>query len=316
MGHQLVAAVGAGGHHDHRLALLAHRQDRRGPAGSGVRREAVAADVRRRCGRRTPPAPCAARRSTSPHHDGVDRHAAARGGQVAGEGQRLQRHLDGRAVEVLLDQGEDHRDSTPSSSNRSTTAGAAAGALAQDLHVARHRRRQGQLHPLRSGGLRRGRALLDRHLLGLHPARARSGSAARRRPPGSSRRRAAAPGRSRRPSGPSTRAVTSAVGDRDHLGAVDDRTAELVGEPDADLEVAAVGGVVAEQHQVVGGARGLVAPDHRGDLAGDVGRAERRRLGLDQRRRGGSRPPGPSAAARPRRRRRGSAPRLAAGRAR
>ncbi len=64
--------------------------------------------------------------SIAGHDDRVDRHATARGGERPGEGQRLQRHLDGGPVQVLLDQGQDHRASTPSSSNRSTTAGAAA----------------------------------------------------------------------------------------------------------------------------------------------------------------------------------------------
>ena len=76
------------------------------------------------------------------------------------------------------------------------------------------------------------------------------------------------------PSGPSTRATTVASSIGDHAGAVDDRPAELIGEPDPDLEVAGVRGVVAEQDQVVAAAVGLVCSDDRGDLAGHVGRAE------------------------------------------
>ena len=44
-----------------------------------------------------------------------------------------------------------------------------------------------------------------------------------------------------------------------------------MGEPDADLEVAGVGGVVAEQHESVRRAGGLVVTDHLRDLVGDVG---------------------------------------------
>ena len=54
-----------------------------------------------------------------------------------------------------------------------------------------------------------------------------------------------------------------AVGDGDRRDAVDDRPAQLVGEPDADLEVAAVGGVVAEQHQVVRAPGALVVASPR-----------------------------------------------------
>ncbi len=48
-----------------------------------------------------------------------------------------------------------------------------------------------------------------------------------------------------------------------------------------DLEVAAVGRVVAQQHQVVRPAGRLVVAYGGGDLAGDVGRAEPARVGLD-----------------------------------
>ena len=48
------------------------------------------------------------------------------------------------------------------------------------------------------------------------------------------------------------------------------RAAERVGQPDPDLEVAGVGGVVAEQHEVVRAPLGLVGPDHGRDLGGHV----------------------------------------------
>ena len=51
-----------------------------------------------------------------------------------------------------------------------------------------------------------------------------------------------------------------AVRDLDRLDPVHHRPAQRVGQPDADLEVAGVGGVVAEQHQVVGAAPARRAP--------------------------------------------------------
>ena len=90
----------------------------------------------------------------------------------------------------------------PAARSRSTTAGAAVGALAEHLHVAGLRRRQQQPDPLRSDRLGGGRALLDRHLLGLHPAGhgrvARLDAALEDRHDGGQRHR----GRSRAPSGP------------------------------------------------------------------------------------------------------------------
>ena len=73
-----------------------------------------------------------------------------------------------------------------------------------------------------------------------------------------------------------------AVDDLGGAGAGDDRAADGVRQPDRHLEVAGVGGVVAEQHQVVGVAVGLGVGDDRGDLGGHVGRAEGDRVGLHE----------------------------------
>ena len=90
--------------------------------------------------------------------------------EVAGEGDRLERDLGSGAVEVGLDVDEDHRDSTPSCSKRSTTAGAASAPSPRICTLLGRRRRQQQLDPLRAARLGGGRALLDLDLLGLHPA--------------------------------------------------------------------------------------------------------------------------------------------------
>ncbi len=270
MGHHLVAARRTGGQHDHRRA--AHGLQAGGPGRTGVRRVRVAGQrvhrayaVRRERGDQL-----VGRRADD---DRVDRHTSTGLGEGAGEGQRLARHLDRLARGRGLHQDDDHRASTPSCSSRSTTAGAASAPLPRIRTSdgvgggSSSRTRPGPT------GARRGLTLLDRDLLGLHPTR--DGGVARldaaledgddrgqRHPVGLV------------PVGSGSVGGDRPIGDRDLGDPVDHRPAELVGEPDADLEVAAVGGVVAEQHQVV------IGRDH-GDLARHVRRAEGLRVGHD-----------------------------------
>ena len=66
------------------------------------------------------------------------------------------------------------------------------------------------------------------------------------------------------------------------LDAGDARPAEGVGDPDADLVVTGVGGLVAEQDQVVGLACGFVPPDGLHDRARRCDRAPLAAVGLEE----------------------------------
>ena len=70
--------------------------------------------------------------------------------------------------------------------------------------------------------------------------------------------------------------------DRDERNARHDWAIERVRESHRHLEVAGVGGVVAEQDEVVGRARLLARPHHVGDRVRDVDRAERVGVRLDE----------------------------------
>ena len=110
-------------------------------------RTPYAAELRRRSVART-------RRRRRPRR----RDAVARGRQVAREGERLEGDLDGRAVERRSRPGRGSLrlgTSTPSFSNRSTTAGAASGPSPRIWTCARRRRRQHQPHPAGPVRLRR-----------------------------------------------------------------------------------------------------------------------------------------------------------------
>ena len=209
VGHQLVAAVGAGGHHHDRAGGLpdGHGWPRPSRPRSTPRRRRRRRGAR--CARRTPPA----RRGGPPSihgdvadDDGVDGDAVAGGREVAGERDRLERDLGGRALEVGLDQDEDHSLRHPQLLEQVDDGRRGLRALAEDLHRARRRWGQHAGGPDRTPSARTtGRRSSIGHLLGLEPSRHATGSAARRRPRGSSRPRAAAPGRSPGPRGPRPR---------------------------------------------------------------------------------------------------------------
>ncbi len=83
------------------------------------------------------------------------------------------------------------------------------------------------------------------------------------------------------PNGPSAMGHGDPVEDLDVADPGGHRAAERVGQPDPDLEVAGVGGVVAEQHEVVRAPLRLVVADHGRDLGGHVARSVAGRVGDD-----------------------------------
>ena len=236
----------------------------------------------------TPWRPSVARRGLGVGHraddHGADRDPAAGRGQRARQRQRLQRELDDLAgAGVDLAHHQDHR-STPSFWRRSTTAGAASGPSPITSLEVGGCSRQVPPHPAAAGGRRRlARPDVDLDLLRGHPALerrvARLGAALEHGHHGRQRHlvglvavRPLTPVATRVPS------RTSAVPAPVTIGRPDG-----VRQPDRHLEVAGVGGVVAEQHQVVRARRRpSAAVTTARDLGGDVGRAERDRVGLDQ----------------------------------
>src|SRR3989442_11399869 len=123
MCHHLVAAVAAGREHDRRAKAGDELAEGRRPGEGGKGRQpivlddvgdgAATAELRRRFAR-----------------VGADRHGvqrlAGRGSELPGKGQRLERQPF-RATVYVLDEGKDHRLTTPIRVSSSTTAGAASG---------------------------------------------------------------------------------------------------------------------------------------------------------------------------------------------
>ena len=208
----------------------------------------------------------------------ADGDAATCRREGAGERDRLQGDL-ADAVGVALEPEEDHQ-RTPQLLEEVDDGGRRLGTLTEDLDAARSRGRQVQLGPARADrGAGRG-PVLDLDLLGRHPALER----------GVARLDAALQDgrhhRGRHRVGlRSVRTVhmgrDDRVGDLERRDAVDHGQPERVGEPDADLEVAGVGGVVAEQHQVVAASLVGVRLDDGRDLPGHVGRPEGDAVRLD-----------------------------------
>ncbi len=252
MGQHLVAAGRAGrGHHD-RARRLAHRLRRRWPRPRRRRRRS-----RRRWrgaprGRRTPRAarPAVDRAGTSPTttaSTGTPPPAADRPRANVSVSRETSTAPPSASVSTSTRiigpappasrRGRRRRGAASAPSPRiCTSLGCGGGSEQPD--------------PPGPGRLRGRRALLDLDLLGLHPAGDRrvarldaalehGDDRGQRHLVGLVAVGAVAAGDHR------------AVLDRRPGDAVDDRPAELVGQPDADLEVAGVGGVVAEQHQVV-----------------------------------------------------------------
>ena len=278
MGQHLAAARRAAGRHDCGSGGGLRLLQRCRPRGSGEGLERVADGVVHRADavRAELGGEGVAIRDV-PDDDGVD----ARRTRATGPGRASPARP--RWLPVLqLHQHEDHR-TTARRSRRSTTAAAASGpspSTSTELGLGRGKQ---QAYAMGAHRLTGGGAGLDLDLLRRHPA-------LERRVP-----RFDAALQHRRDGGQRDRVGLLAVGSVDvrdqhligHLdqgGAGDDRTAEGVGEPDRHLEVAAVGGVVAEEHQVVRRAGGLVLGDDVGDLPGDVGRPDGRGVGLDEHR--------------------------------
>ena len=172
VGHQLVAAVGAGGHHHHRAGGLPDGQDRRGPAGPGVRRDALAADavhgahaVRRQLAAQPRSVPGTSPTTTASTGTPLPAAERSRANVTASSETSIaapSRSVSTRMRIIVL--------STPSSLEQVDDGRRGRGALAEDLHGARRRWGQRQPDPLGPVGSASGAALLDGHLLGLDPA--------------------------------------------------------------------------------------------------------------------------------------------------
>ena len=193
--------------------------------------------------------------------DRVDGHPVAGGGQAAREGHGLERDLVD-ALGTGLDVDDDHR-ADPQLLEQVDDGGGGLGPLAEGQRAARHGLGQasaalGRCPPRGADGSRVSTSTFlafIRPVIGrvarLHPALQHADHRRQRDLVGLGAQRSVAGAvRTRPPSGASR---TSTV-----LHAGHDRAPELVGEPDRHLEVAGVGGVVAEQDQVVGTAGCLV----------------------------------------------------------
>ena len=262
MRQHLHAPRGAGREHGIRAGRRRDRLRRRGPRRPGVGGERVAGGVVH-LGDAVRAELVGELLGQRAHDEGVHRRPGPVG-QRAGERDGLQRHL-GRAVRRGLHEHEDHRD-TPRRCSRSTTAAAASGPSPSTSTVLGWAGGKREPHPSGAARILPRRDRLDRGLLRLHPPGdrrvARLDAALQHGHHGGQRHRVGLD---------AVDAVAArggdAVGDLHRAHAVDHRAAQLVGEPDADLEVAGVGGVVAQQDQVVGVALGLVGLDDRGDFA-------------------------------------------------
>ena len=253
MRQHLAAAVVPAGHHDDRAGAASRRPAPRWPS----RRRSTPRRRRRRRGApsRTPYAASSRgevvrRRRRRPRRRRGRRRPSA---DSARANVNVSSETSTAPPAVGLDQDEDHR-AAPPAFEQVDHGRRGLGALAEHLDAARAGRRQQQPDPAGARGWPAERARLDLDLLGLHPAGegrvARLDAALQHRDDRGQRDREGL-----RALGPVAAAVTTPSATSTVRDAVDDRPAERVGEPDPDLEVAAVGGVVAEQHQVVAPSR-------------------------------------------------------------